>query len=278
MNWDDLKIIAEVRNQGSYIQASKSLNINETTVARRIARIQSELGFLLFDAINGRRIPTIKCQAVLAQIDDISQKVKFIKTVGRDGAGPTGNLRIAATASIAESFLAPGLTEFLTQNQGISIELQTSDDNLDLSRWQTDLALRLGRPEKGLFSLRKVARIPLYLIASRDCGNITDKHLICAYPSDLEYTPEMRYLDTVKLKEDSRLQTSNLNIIRSVIQAGKGVGILPEHMARDLLNDSHFDVRPLHRFREVWLLIQPHLTKDPAARLAIDWINQQFST
>jgi len=276
MNWDDLKIIAEVRNQRSYTRASKVLEINETTVARRITRIQSELGFLLFDAVNGVRKPTIKCQSILAQIDDISQKVKLIETMGRDEAGPAGNFRIASTASIAESFLAPGLSELLKKNQGISIEIQTSDDDLDLSRWQTDLALRLGRPQKGLFTMRKLARIPLYLIASSKSDDDVSKPMVCAYPQDLEHTPEMRYLASAKMADAVRLQTSNLNIIRSVIQSQDGIGILPEHMVGDMCNDNRYDVRPLNRYREVWLLIQPHLSKDPAARLVIDWIVSQF--
>src|SRR3954454_12749182 len=58
MNWDDLRIIAAVRDQGSYAGASARLRLDETTVARRVARIQGSLGVTLFDAVDGARKPT----------------------------------------------------------------------------------------------------------------------------------------------------------------------------------------------------------------------------
>ena len=44
MNWDDLRIIAAVRDEGTYAGASARLRIDETTVGRRLARIQRDLG------------------------------------------------------------------------------------------------------------------------------------------------------------------------------------------------------------------------------------------
>ena len=34
---------------------------------------------------------------------------------------------------------------------------------------------------------------------------------------------------------------------------------------------------PLDRRRDAWLLTQPHLKKDPAARAVADWIEKSFS-
>ena len=53
MNWDDLRIIAAVRDEGTYAGASARLRVDETTVGRRLARIQRDLGVPLFDAIDG---------------------------------------------------------------------------------------------------------------------------------------------------------------------------------------------------------------------------------
>jgi len=58
MNWDDLKIISAVRNKGTYAKAGVDLRMDETTVARRLGRVQKTLGVTLFDAIDGVRKPT----------------------------------------------------------------------------------------------------------------------------------------------------------------------------------------------------------------------------
>ena len=61
MNWDDLRIIAAVRDEGSYAGASARLRIDETTVGRRLSRIERALGLRLFEAADGVRRPTRQC-------------------------------------------------------------------------------------------------------------------------------------------------------------------------------------------------------------------------
>src|SRR5438046_1374533 len=67
-NWDDLRIIAAVRDEGTYAGASARLRIDETTVGRRLARIQRKLGLRLFEAVDGVRKPTRQCEMVLAHV------------------------------------------------------------------------------------------------------------------------------------------------------------------------------------------------------------------
>jgi DNA-binding transcriptional LysR family regulator len=55
MNWDDLRIAVAVHQSGSYAGAGSTLKIDETTVARRMARLQRDLGIPLFKAVDGVR-------------------------------------------------------------------------------------------------------------------------------------------------------------------------------------------------------------------------------
>ena len=73
MNWDDLRIIAAVRDEGTYAGASARLKIDETTVGRRLSRIQRTLGLRLFEAVDGVRKPTRQCEMVLAHVQDGAQ-------------------------------------------------------------------------------------------------------------------------------------------------------------------------------------------------------------
>ena len=276
MKWDDLRIIAAIRENGTYAGASKELRLDETTVARRLARIQGALGITLFDAIDGVRKPTPHCIAILAHIDEISRRVAEIDAIGERIDGPSANIRVTSTASIAEEFLAPHVAEFLSVNPGISLELKTSNENVNFSRWEADLAIRLGKPAQGAFIIRKLAELRLYLFRPAGIKGPAPDHIVCAYPDDLGDTPEMRQLESAGLTDRTRLKTSNTRIIRSLIQSHAGIGILPEHVAQDLLEDSRLIATPLETPREVWLLIQPHLQNEPAARLAVDWITDRL--
>src|SRR3954467_2179535 len=95
MNWDDLRIIAAVRDEGTYAGASARLRIDETTVGRRLSRIERALGLRLFEAAGGVRRPTRSCEAVLAHVEAMAAHAAEIGRVGESLAGPVGHLRIA---------------------------------------------------------------------------------------------------------------------------------------------------------------------------------------
>lgn len=278
MNWDDLRIIAAVQQRGTYAKAGAALQIDETTVARRLTRIQEALGITLFDAIDGVRRPTTYCLAVLDHIDDMSRAAAKIDAIGNQAVNPFGNVRITSTASIAEEVLAPDLGRLLGANPGLSIELQTSNDNLNFSHWEADLAIRLGKPDKGAFVVRKLGDLKFCLFSPARQPDIDPARFVCAYPTDLEGTPEMKALDDLNLTGAKRLRTSNLGVIRAVLRAGAGSGVLPDYCSADLRDTAGLTVTPLKASREAWLLIQPHLKTQPAARLVIDWIAERFST
>lgn len=278
MNWDDLRIIAAVRQKGTYAKAGAALQIDETTVGRRLARIQEALGITLFDAIDGVRRPTPYCSAVLEHIDDMSRAAARIDAIGDQALKPFGNIRITSTASIAQDMLAPDLGRLLGANPGLSIELQTSNDNLNFSHWEADLAIRLGKPEKGAFVVRKLGDLTFSLFQPATTRTAEADRFVCAYPADLEETPEMQALAGLELAGETRLRTSNVGVIQAIIGSGTGTGILPDYCSDTLRNDSRLKVTPLKARREVWLLIQPHLKSQPAARLVIDWIAERFAT
>src|SRR5450755_2233071 len=119
MNWDDLRIVAAVRDTGTYAGAGAKLRIDETTVGRRLARIERTLGIRLFEAIDGARKPTRQCEVVLGHVQAMAGHVAEIGKVGASLPGLTGNFRIASTNTVAEELLSPRVAMFLLQNPGL---------------------------------------------------------------------------------------------------------------------------------------------------------------
>ena len=134
MNWDDLRIIAAVRDEGTYAGASARLRIDETTVGRRLERIQRDLGVPLFDAVDGQRRPTRSCEAVLAHVEAMAAHAAEIGRVGESLAGPVGRLRIASTNTVAEEVLSPRASDFLRGNPGLTLQFLTSSENVKFSK------------------------------------------------------------------------------------------------------------------------------------------------
>ena len=61
-----------------------------------------------------------------------------------------------------------------------------------------------------------------------------------------------------------------------MIQSHQVVGVLPEHSCENLFADRSLRATLLPRRRDVWLLVQNHLKRDPATRLTIDWVRACF--
>jgi DNA-binding transcriptional LysR family regulator len=61
-----------------------------------------------------------------------------------------------------------------------------------------------------------------------------------------------------------------------MVLSRQAVGILPDYLCRDLREDPSWRATVLPQQREVWLLIQQHLRRDPAARVAIEWLRHCF--
>jgi len=275
MNWDDLRVATVVYQTGSFAAAGARLRINETTVARRLARLQEDLGVTLFEAVDGVRRPTAQCEELVATAALMADHADRIAGLGDETVGVTGRRRIVVTDSVATEVLAPNVPAFLSQHPGLALDFLTSTENVNFSRWQADLAIRLRKPDKGDFVMSKLADLSLYLFepvatASEPGG------LVCAYPEDLDPTPESQHLMGLGLKQRARCTTKNLLVLKKLVQSGRCSAVLPSYMGRDLMDDPAFRISPLPRRRGVWLLVQSHLKHDPATRTVIDWIKGCF--
>ncbi|WP_375313897.1 LysR family transcriptional regulator [Bradyrhizobium sp. A5] len=273
MNWDDLRIIAAVRDEGTYAGASARLRIDETTVGRRLARIQRDLGVPLFDAVDGLRRPTRHCEAVLEHVGAMAAHVAAIDRIKESQVGPVGRLRIASTNAVAEELLAPHTSAFLRDHPGLTLEFLTSSGNVKFSRWQADLAIRLRKPEKGDFTISKLGDIRLYFFEPADRNG--GEPVTCVYPDELDAIPEQQFLRAKRL-QNMRCVTDNVRIIKTLIQSHQAVGVLPEHSCAPLLADRSLHATLLPKRRDVWLLVQNHLKRDPATRLTIAWVRHCF--
>jgi DNA-binding transcriptional LysR family regulator len=274
MNWDDLRIIAAVRDEGTYAGASARLRIDETTVARRLARVQRALGLNLFEAVDGLRRPTRQCEEILAHVQAMSRHVAEIDKVGGNAPGPTGRFRLASTHGIAEEVLSPRAGEFLARNPGLTMHFLVSNENVNFSRWEADFAIRLRKPDKGNFAISQLADARLYFVEPVELPE--GRPFACAYPPELDLTPESRFLRAKGIQDVARCVTDNLRVIRNLVLSRHAIGVLPEYMCGELFVDARLRLTPLEMSRGIWLLIQDHLRRDHVARIVVDWIRDCF--
>jgi DNA-binding transcriptional LysR family regulator len=274
MNWDDLRIVATIRDEGTFAGAGAKLRIDETTIGRRLKRIERALGVRLFEAIDGLRKPTAQCERVLGHVHAMAGHVAEIARVGESLPGLSGRFRIAATNAVAEEILSPRVASLLTKHPGLSLQFLTSSENVKFSRWQADFAVRLNKPDRGDFTIAKLGELRLYLIEPAADGEA--EAIVCAYPEDLGPIPETQFLKARGLQQHQRFLTGNVRVLRTLIESRQAIAVLPEFLCGESLADRRLRATLLPRHRDVWLLVQNHLKRDAAARVVIDFVRECF--
>jgi DNA-binding transcriptional LysR family regulator len=79
LDWNDLRYILCLSRTGRIAGAARKLGVNETTVARRIARVEGLLGVRLFERDAGVLRPTDSGQIVIRRAERIELDVDAVK-------------------------------------------------------------------------------------------------------------------------------------------------------------------------------------------------------
>lgn len=153
MNWDDIRYFLAVARSGSVAQAAEHLEVNYTTVARRITALEEKLAVRLFDRTQSGHHMTDASRLVYEHAIVMELEMADIdRTIYGQDARLAGRLRIATADVIATHLIFPHMTRFQQQYPEIEIEIAVSNTVVDLKRREADIALRIifGEPPQDM--------------------------------------------------------------------------------------------------------------------------------
>lgn len=95
--------------------AAEMLNASQPGLSRMIKHLEGRLGFLLFDRVHGRLLPTAEANALFLEIEHIHHSIENLDhIVARLGAGENLVFRLGASPSLGRGF-APELLRRLQE-------------------------------------------------------------------------------------------------------------------------------------------------------------------
>lgn len=303
LNWDDLRFLVEIGRHGSLAAAARQLRVDQTTVARRLRALEKRLGAPLFERHEGRWQASGVGAATLAQALRIEQDIaSLMRTAEAQAQQVAGVVRITSVGAIVADYLVPRLPALYAQYPDLRVDLIASNDNLDVSRREADIAVRLARPDSGDFLIRKLGRCGFAVYGSAGSASATPPMAAparwVAYHDALDHTPEMRWLmrhlaqdggtDAAADAEASddtatatgariRLRSDSLRGLLQAVASGLGQGILPCFLA-----DAHPDLirlsgaEPLLT-RDLWLLTHRDAHRQARVQAASRWLVACFA-
>lgn len=273
MDWDLLRYILEVGRCGTLSAAARRLEVAQTTVTRRLSAAEDQMGGPLFSRIEGRFLPTAAGEAVLARAERMEEEaIAAAAAVTETTQRPSGPVRLTAVDSIITLVVVPMLPDLRQRFPEIQPELIANPTNLSLSRRETDIALRLARPDGPELRIRRLAEVGFAVYGAAD-GRGHDTW--CAYDETLAHLPEARWQAAQPDAGHVTLRTSGATTLAAGVAHGMGRALLPCFLG-DTISGVVRLSGPVVR-RELWMALQTDLARVPRIRTVADFLVDSFS-
>lgn len=154
--------------------ASRILGVNESTVSRRIASAEKQLGTRLFERYNGVLTATKAGEIVVSSSERVELEAQGLEnTVAGTDQLAAGTVRLTTVPVILNHVLVTALPNLLRKHPKLQIELIAEPRDLSLTKREADIALRLARPTEEVRAVaRRIGRLDYAVYgASNQQGN-----------------------------------------------------------------------------------------------------------
>ena len=246
MDWDKLRIFHAVAAAGSFTRAGEVLGLSQSAISRQIGALEKELHVPLFHRHARGLLLTEQGETLRQTVTDVMGKLEAVRfSLGEQRGKPQGELRITTTVAIGTNWLVPRLGAFLDLYPDVQLSVILSDDELDLSMREADVAVRMREPSQADLVRRKLFIVHYHLYASKDyiarrgAPQVVadlDRHRILGYG-----TKNANFLNRlnagltmgrdVKMPRTPALFVNNITALRMAVGAGVGIAALPDYLA-----------------------------------------------
>ena len=192
----DLVLFATLIDAGSFSAAASRLGVPKSTLSRRLAALEEQLGQRLVTRTTRRLIITDFGERVLEHGRRLQEEVQAVSDlVQNEQAQPKGLLRVSLPPDLEQLDLTAMLTRYARLYPEVCVELDVSTRRVDLLADRFDLAVRIARslPDDSTLVARKLCDIDIHLYASprylRAKGTPME-------PADLDWHTCLRYVNS----------------------------------------------------------------------------------
>jgi DNA-binding transcriptional LysR family regulator len=274
-SWDDLRFALAVLRHHSFAAAAKALSVDQTTVSRRITRLEERLGSILFERHPGTLSAT-RAGLDLQEHAEAIESAFHAACASTSGADMSvaGQVLVTAVPWLTNQILVPELPAFLASHPQLNLDLLAEASDLSLLRREADIALRLARPrQEGRAIARKIARVEYGVYAAREKAGHDLPWVI--YVNAMDSLPQTRWVaDQTGSGETS---TSNVRIndaetLLSALRAGLGRSFLPCVLGDRDPSLERLDPGADDYSRKLWMLVHPDHRDLARIRATGDWL------
>jgi DNA-binding transcriptional LysR family regulator len=261
---NSLAIFAKVVEAKGFSEAARRLKMPISTVSRRVAELEDQLGVRLLErSTRNLRLTDVGAEALehAQRSAELSEAVDNL--VSNQLSTVAGVLRLSAPPSLSDTLLAPLLGAFQASHPDVRVQVLVTDRFVDLIAEGIDLVFRFGALGDSSLVARKILTYRHQLVASpaylervkapRSPKDLVDHKLLAfSYrrPDDTWTFWHQNGKDQQTLSFEPYLSMNDYTGLAAALLAGVGIGDLPPVVQPELIRDGRLvEVMPEWHFR-----------------------------
>jgi DNA-binding transcriptional LysR family regulator len=259
-----LVIFAKVVEAKSFSEAARRLRMPISTVSRRIAELEDQLGVRLLDRSTRALRLTDLGSEVLEHAQRSAEAGEAVESiVSNQHSNVTGMLRLSAPPNISDTLLSPLVTAFQASYPNVRVHILIAERYVDHIADGVDIVFRLGSLKDSSLVARRVLTYRHRLVASPDYLKNSNppqapqdllSHRLIAFSYG---RPDTRWTfvrvngeDEETLTFQPHLSMNDFAGLTSALLAAGGIGDLPPVVQPELIRNGRLvEVMPQWRFR-----------------------------
>jgi DNA-binding transcriptional LysR family regulator len=236
---NEIVVFTKVVQAGSFIGASRELDMPKSTVSRKVTELEERLGARLLQRTTRKLSLTDVGRTYYQHAARVVAEVEEAElAVTRMQQAPRGLLRVTTPLNFA--YLAPLVASFLKRHPEVQVELVCTDRVVDLVQEGFDVAVRAGSLGDSTLIARSLGNIKSFLVASpkflQTQGTPTTPKDLQRYdciafgagPDRTSWRLQQRdKIITVNVR--TRLIVNDFEFLDEAARSGLGIAMLPVH-------------------------------------------------
>ncbi len=288
LSLDRMRTFVRVAERGNLSSVARELGIGQSTVTRHLNELEEAVGVPLLSRTTRRVILTdegsryyTSCLQVLRLVEQAAEEARNARRAA------AGAVRLSCTAALGVMHITRLIFEFQDRHPDISVDLNLTDERIDLVREGVDVALRLGPLTDSSMKLHALGKSHRLMVGAPAYFSI---HGRPERPDDLsryetvimsnvagsdQIALSSRDGANVTVPVNGKLRVDHGLAAREALAAGRGIGPAHLWLVHDLLDSGRLEV-VLEDYRPapvpLSLLIVPERSAIARVRLLTDFL------
>lgn len=245
LDWDKLRIFHAAAEAGSFTHAADALNLSQSAISRQVSALEQEIGAPLFHRHARGLVLSEQGELLFQTASEVTKRLEQVRMqLTETREKPSGKLRVTTTVGLGSGWLTQRAQEFLELYPELELQLVFDNEEIDLTMRKADCAIRLRQPQQPDLIQRRLFIVHLHVYAAQSylarygqpmTVEDLDRHRIITFGEPApSYLRNLNTLESVGRPDGQPrapiLQINNLMAIKSAIERGIGLALLPDYM------------------------------------------------